>query len=97
MVVPLKSLYKSLFIFQVKLTPKRVINLVKIGLSMGLSRISRRQIVWGYPLILMVEPTNICNLKCPMCPSGNGTMKRPLGKLDFENYKKLIDDSGLVK
>jgi len=61
---------------------------------MGLSRISGRQIVWGYPLILMVEPTNICNLKCPMCPSGNGTMKRPLGKLDFEHYKRLIDDIG---
>jgi radical SAM protein with 4Fe4S-binding SPASM domain len=42
----------------------------------------------------MVEPTNICNLKCPMCPSGNGEMKRRMGQLTFENFKKLLDDLG---
>lgn len=61
---------------------------------MFLSKILRKQIVWGYPIYLMVEPTNICNLKCPMCPSGNGEMTRALGKLNFKNYKKLIDDVG---
>jgi radical SAM protein with 4Fe4S-binding SPASM domain len=29
-----------------------------------------------------------------MCPSGNGDMKRSLGKLDIENYKRLLDDVG---
>ena len=29
-----------------------------------------------------------------MCPSGNGDMKRSRGKLDFENYKKLLDEIG---
>lgn len=94
MVVPFKSIYKSLFIFKIKYTPKRVFNLVKIYISMGLSRLLRRQIVWGIAPYLMVEPTNICNLKCPMCPSGNGDMSRSLGKLDFENYKKLMDEVG---
>ena len=61
---------------------------------MYLSKIFRRQIVWGYPPILMVEPTNICNLKCPMCPSGNGDMKRDLGKMDLKNFKKVIDEIG---
>ena len=61
---------------------------------MFLSRLIRRQIVWGYPPIMMIEPTNICNLKCPMCPSGNGDMKRDMGKLDYENFKKVIDETG---
>jgi MoaA/NifB/PqqE/SkfB family radical SAM enzyme len=94
MLIPFKSALKSLAIINIKLTAKRIINLMKITSSMLLSRITGMQIVWGYPIILMVEPTNICNLKCPMCPSGNGDMKRALGELDLENYKKLIDDIG---
>lgn len=61
---------------------------------MNLSRLLKRPIVWGYPPILMVEPTNICNLKCPMCPSGNGEMRRPRGKLDLDNFKRLMDEIG---
>jgi radical SAM protein with 4Fe4S-binding SPASM domain len=94
MVVPIKSLLKSLAIFSFTLTPKRLINIVQIYLSMFLSKIFRRQIVWGYPPILMVEPTNICNLKCPMCPSGSGDMKRELGKMNFDDFKKIIDEIG---
>ena len=59
---------------------------------MFLSKLIKKQIVWGYPVYLMVEPTNICNLKCPMCPSGNGTMTRQLGELDYESFKKLLDE-----
>jgi len=59
-----------------------------------LSYVLRRQIVWGYPMIVMVEPTNICNLKCPMCPSGNGDMLRGRGRLDLDNYKNLLDEIG---
>jgi len=29
-----------------------------------------------------------------MCPSGNGEMKRDMGKLDLENFKALMDDIG---
>jgi radical SAM protein with 4Fe4S-binding SPASM domain len=29
-----------------------------------------------------------------MCPSGNGEMKRTMGKLDLNNFKKLIDEVG---
>jgi len=44
--------------------------------------------------MLMIEPTNICNLKCPMCPSGNGSMTRPRGRLDRTAYQRLIDAVG---
>ncbi len=94
MIVPLKSLIKSLSLINVSITPRRLINLVKIYVSLVLSRIIKKPIIWGYPPLLMIEPTNICNLKCPMCPSGNGEMKRAMGKLDLENFKRLIDDIG---
>ena len=43
------------------------------------------------PLVLMVEPTNICNIRCGMCP--NKIMTREKGFMSFELYKKLIDDN----
>ncbi len=46
----------------------------------------------GYPPVLMVEPTNICNLRCPLCPSGNYSLKRTKGYLPFELYTKVIDE-----
>ncbi|MCF7858708.1 MAG: SPASM domain-containing protein [Candidatus Cloacimonetes bacterium] len=40
----------------------------------------------------MIEPTNICNLKCPLCPTGNGTLKRAKGFMKLDTFKKIIDD-----
>ncbi len=48
----------------------------------------------GYPSILMVEPTNLCNLKCPLCPTGNGSLTAPRGFMAFEDFKKIIDETG---
>jgi len=44
------------------------------------------------PAHVSIEPTNVCNARCPVCETGKGEMTRPVGMLDFENYKKLIDD-----
>ena len=44
------------------------------------------------PISYSIEPTNHCNLKCPECPSGLGTLTRPLGLLTFEDFKKLVDE-----
>ena len=50
----------------------------------------RRPVVWGQPFLMMVEPTN-CNLKCPLCPSGNGQMRRPRGNMSIDDFKQLVD------
>ncbi|MBD3226173.1 MAG: radical SAM protein [Caldithrix sp.] len=92
--VPLRSAIRSAFIVNVRYTPKRVFNYSKVILSMYLSKWLKRPIIWGLPPIIMVEPTNICNLKCPMCPSGNGDMHRPRGKLDLKHFKSIVDDIG---
>ena len=70
---------------------KRAWNLLKVLSSMLLSHLVRRPVVWGRPFLLMVEPTNLCNLKCPLCPSGNGRMSRPRGRMDPDQFAELVD------
>ncbi len=43
------------------------------------------------PISYSIEPTNHCNLKCPECPSGLGALTRPLGLLNFDDFKNWID------
>ena len=42
------------------------------------------------PIRLWIEPTNICNLRCVMCL--NKSLKEK-GYMDFEVYKKIIDEA----
>ena len=44
------------------------------------------------PLSYSIEPTNHCNLKCPECPSGLGTLTRPLGLLKQTDFVKIVDE-----
>lgn len=47
---------------------------------------------WGYPFILQIEPTNICNLECPLCPAGQRKLGRKLRHMKLEEFKSIIDD-----
>jgi len=40
---------------------------------------------------IRVEPTNICNGKCIMCPREK--MKRPQGILDVGLYRRIVDQA----
>ena len=73
-------------------TLRRFWNVTKIVSSFLVSRIIRKPVVWGMPVSYSIEPTNHCNLKCPECPSGLGTLTRPLGLLKFDNFKRIIDE-----
>jgi radical SAM protein with 4Fe4S-binding SPASM domain len=74
------------------ITFSRAINAVKIISSFQLSKFLRKPIVWGMPISYSIEPTNHCNLQCPECPSGLGTLTRPLGLLKTDDFKKLIEE-----
>ena len=43
------------------------------------------------PFILGIEPGNICNLKCPLCPTGAGENGANKGFMKFELFKKIFD------
>lgn len=72
----------------------RIVNLCALRLSYMLSRILRKSIVWGKPFTVSIEPTTACNLGCPECPSGLKSFTRPMGKIDLEVNRKLINDLG---
>ena len=44
------------------------------------------------PYQIDIEPTNICNLHCPLCSTGVGAKTRKKGMLEFNKFKMLIDE-----
>jgi len=49
------------------------------------------------PFIINVDPSDICNFQCKFCPTGDrdlmkNTPGRNHGLMDFDLYKKIIDD-----
>lgn len=42
------------------------------------------------PYIFFIEPTNVCDLKCEMCPT-NREMKRPKGYMEITTFKSIVD------
>ncbi|MEE9169278.1 MAG: radical SAM protein, partial [bacterium] len=75
-------------------TPRRSWNVIKSISSFLTSIALRRPIMWGIPPVITVEPTNYCNLKCPLCVTGNGSMERAGGRMSFDTFRRLIDDIG---
>ncbi len=50
------------------------------------------------PRFLMIEPTNSCNLSCPLCPVGARVMTRKHAFMDVDCYRTLIGEvSGFVR
>ncbi len=76
------------------LNARRLKNLALTGTSFFLSALTRKNILWGRPAVLTIEPTNICNLRCPLCTTGNGEMERANGKMSLETFRKIMATMG---
>lgn len=61
---------------------------MKLGYHLGMSKIA------SMPKMITIEPTNHCNLKCPMCPTGIGDDSVKQGLLPLEDFKRLVDRLG---
>jgi radical SAM protein with 4Fe4S-binding SPASM domain len=50
----------------------------------------------GTPFVIFLDPSDMCNFRCKFCPTGDNKLmkkvKRPSGIMDFDLYKKIIDD-----
>ena len=79
------------FLFSPSFTPRRFINYCLGTLS---KKLFHQSVVWGYPWHLHIDPTNVCNLQCPLCPTGQGREDRPKGMMSFEHFKQIIDEVG---
>jgi radical SAM protein with 4Fe4S-binding SPASM domain len=69
------------------LTLLKLANMAVVNLQFML----KTERVVGRPYSMKIEPTNICNTKCQLCPTGIGLEGRPKGKMDLAKLKSLID------
>ena len=76
------------------ITFRRLANAALASGSFFISKLLRKPIVWGTPFILTVEPSSLCNLKCPQCTVGADELTRDQGLLDFETYRRLLNEIG---
>ncbi len=48
------------------------------------------------PFVIFVDPADSCNFKCSFCPTGDTELMKKVGRpfkvMNFELYKKIIDD-----
>jgi len=66
-------------------------NILILEFSYILSRIIRRNIHWGMPYSISIEPTTSCNLKCPECPSGLSKFSRITGNITDNVVDRIIN------
>ncbi len=77
--------------FLSKLTPRRVLNMMKVWSSYHVSKWTKKSIQWGMPISISFEPTTSCNLRFPECPSGLRAFSRPTGMLKKDFFSETID------
>ncbi len=46
---------------------------------------------FGRPVHVSIEPTNICNLRCPVCETGDGTLGRRGGHMEIDAFRHVVD------
>lgn len=47
-----------------------------------------------FPTKVTIETGNICNLRCPLCPTGTSETQVTKGFLTLENFKRIVDQIG---
>lgn len=75
-----------------KLSLHKCTNFVRVKMSYVYSSVTKSNRIWGIPVSISVEPTNVCNLSCPQCPTGNKSLKRAKGEFNKSTYIKILDE-----
>ena len=68
-------------------TLKKLLNMMRVEFDLRFGRTKS----WGHPYEWEIDTTNICQLKCPLCHTGLGTVNRQKGVMHFDLFKKTID------
>ncbi len=72
------------------LSRRQRLNLVTCGLDRILGSSRMRSL----PPTVMIEPTNICSMQCPLCPTGSGSSTRERGFMTTETFGRIMEDLG---
>lgn len=71
---------------------RKFTNATAVLTSYFLSRATGRYFVWGKPYTFIIEPSALCNLRCPQCPVGLQTLHRPQDNLTLSDFQQIVDD-----
>lgn len=63
----------------------------KDHLKSTLSLVRKSTTVMGRPMNITIEPTNACNLECPVCETGAGILGRTQEHMSLDAFKIIID------
>ncbi|MBK8966941.1 MAG: SPASM domain-containing protein [Saprospiraceae bacterium] len=78
--------------FLKKMTLRRGWNFAIVVASYYVTRLLRKPVQWGLPVMLSIEPTTACNLRCPECPSGLRAFTRNTGNLKTDFFRRVVDE-----
>ena len=68
-------------------TPAKAINF----LTAKAQKWFKRDRLASMPYRYVIDPINLCNLHCPLCPTGLGILGRDRGKISLDNFRLIVD------
>ncbi len=71
------------------ISSKRLINALYALIEMK----TGKTYVRSRPSVLRIEPTNLCNLRCPRCSCGIGSDPREKGYMNLEDYRLVLEEN----
>jgi len=71
------------------LTRKKLANAILAMAEMIFGKIKVR----SKPVILRIEPTNVCQLRCPRCSCGIRTDPRKKGFMEIDDYRNILEQN----
>ena len=52
----------------------------------------KHSFLFGMPIYITIDVSNFCQLRCPLCPRGQGLVGREKKNIPFKLFKKIIDE-----
>lgn len=68
-------------------TPLKWWNLARVEIERKLRRVELK----SSPYLLIIDPCNYCNLRCPLCPTGSNKLGREQGMMSLDCFKRYFD------
>lgn len=67
--------------------PRKLVNIARAELSMARGDIE----LASRPYVFTVDTGNLCNLRCPLCPTGAQNLQRKQHLMTYETFSRVLD------
>ena len=58
------------------------------------SRLRKNEVIKGRPMNITIEPTNACNLLCPICETGANILEREEANMTLDEFQVIMNKLG---